>query len=223
MDAPTKPRCIRHPDDPEADDCDRCGAFACDACLKFFEHKYLCVDCVGRELAALPHLESRAGPANALLIVCAGFDVLRFFAGGGGSGFAGSLPEFAYIVSGVVFLRWYSLAVSLANRLGVGPGATPSSATVAWFLPFVGWVQPFEHARMMLRQLNRPTRLIDVWQLGYVGSNILAIALFRAESNSLALGFLVVDFIAALSARKVVALLTAAISERRTPSAAPQP
>jgi hypothetical protein len=217
----TAPRCRRHPEDPEADDCDRCGAFACDACLKFFENKYLCVDCVGRELASLPPLEGRARAARTLLLACAVFDALAVFTPVfTDRTVAGVLYPVTVAACGVTFLYWYALAVRVANRLEVGPGASPWAATGSWLFPLVGWVRPFEHVRLMLRQLGRHQGAVTPWQLLFVGSNLAAMLTFRAQQPFVAVAWLALDFSAALAARRVVLLLTTALSQRRSARAA---
>ena len=205
----TTPRCRLHPEDPEADDCDRCGAFACDACLSFYEQKYLCPDCTTRELEELPAIEPRADKARLFLLLMLILDAFALLPG------VPALSGLLAIPTGILFLRWYVVMISLSNRLNVGPGVNNWSAVASWLLPFVGWVRPFDHMRQILKGLGTAWSGMTAWQLTWFASGVVSLMTLRASSPELDLAFATLDLCAAVLARNAVSELTSRLVEKR--------
>jgi hypothetical protein len=222
--APTNAQCAKHPERAAAATCDRCGTFACEACLSFpaAGGQRLCASCVALTGSGLPPLAPRAQLARVALLACGGLELVEAATslipgdiGAALQGLAGLGYLVSFICSAVVFCRWFHLAVRHATALGAHVGYTPAGAVGSWFIPFVNLVRPFQIARSMM-QSGTDSR-VGTWQALWIVGNVVGNISVRVDTPavSIASGLLMAG--AAFAATRVVEAITEANVARAEP------
>lgn len=129
-----------------------------------------------------------------------------------------------FIVTVVMFCRWFHLCVRHAAARGMNLGITPAGAVGSWFIPFVNLVRPFDLSRRMLACMDTDERfahngsLVGSWQALWIVGNVASNVSVRIDApiaeliaSSLLVG-------AAFACVRVINALTGTTSPRVAPA-----
>ena len=83
----------------------------------------------------------------------------------------------AFVAAGFAWLGWSSRTVDNEDGLGIGPSkVTPALAIAWWFLPIANLVMPYLVHKEIYQRYHRGllvgTRIVTLWWLVYLGSNV---------------------------------------------------
>lgn len=105
---------------------------------------------------------------------------------------AGLLYTIVFIVSGIVFIRWFRRAYYNLHQLTPYLKHTEGSAAWAWFVPIISFYKPFQimnelyqESRLLLlrnniaKEISTNTLYLRLWWAMWIISNILGHILFR--------------------------------------------
>ncbi len=194
--------CPTHPDRASLGECHRCGRFMCGLCRSGDGR---CVDCVARSQTELPDAAPRASAAVVVLFINVAADGLdAIFSALNLSRGTPSNPEqlsildvfegllglgqaVLFIVTVVLFLRWWHLMARHALARGIPLGATPGWAVGYWFVPFVNLARPYRIAKTVADGLG-VTAPLGVWWGLWIASNIIANASARLNLSDATAG-----------------------------------
>jgi len=81
-----------------------------------------------------------------------------------------SLPHLAAsLFAGIVFLRWFHLAVRWGHAVGAPVSESPAAAVGSFFIPIMGLFVPYRISRALSE-----TAPVDSWQRLWIGSQLAA-------------------------------------------------
>jgi hypothetical protein len=207
----TTATCAAHPDREAAGACERCGTFACSACLSLVGLERLCPACRARLGDALPSLTGRgrlAMPfvwATGVLGVLVSLGTLAVPQSAseedvGGVALATGCLALVYlgvfVVSIVLFCRWFHLLVRHAKARGQPLDVSPAAAVGSFFIPFVNLVRPYAIAKQIAQ--GEGVQLVTAWQAAWLGGNIISNVGNRMQSSATSQAGVVVDLIGSL-------------------------
>jgi hypothetical protein len=137
------------------------------------------------------------------------------FSGDRGFAFVRAYGDFVFlaasVVTGFFFLRWFHLAVQSVSDRGVDLGVSAFRAVTFWFIPIVNFIRPYQLIRQSLAALKAPARVVTVWQVCWFVGGVASI--WAAPRTLADVAITGLDIAAALLGARVVARLTAALSE----------
>ena len=217
--------CPKHANAPVLGTCSRCGAFGCTSCLESSGiGLWQCADCRMRSVSDLPSLGARARLAvmglyatGALDLFSSGLDAAVPSEEGVGAIFSGLLAIgylAVFILTIVLFCRWFHLSVRYAAARGVQLGVTPAGAVGSWFIPFVNLVRPFQIAKGLLEGAGSSSSSREAWQALWIIGNIAGNLSMRMDSKPLGLVSSLLMVGAAFLGAKVVGEITEGYEKR---------
>jgi hypothetical protein len=132
-----------------------------------------------------------------------------------------------FVVSIVLFCRWFHLLVRHARAQGRPLDVTPASAVGSFFIPFVNLYRPYAIAKQIAE--GEGAQRVATWQAAWLGGNIISNVGNRMQDGATRGAGLVIDLIgslailgAAWACGRVVDELTRT-TELTPPSASPGP
>jgi hypothetical protein len=102
-----------------------------------------------------------------------------------------------FIVSIVLFCRWFHLLVRHARAQGRPIDVTPASAVGSFFIPFVNLYRPYAIAKQIAE--GEGAQRVATWQAAWLGGNIISNVGNRMQDGATREAGLVIDLIGSLA------------------------
>lgn len=226
----TEAKCANHPDTAATETCPRCGTFSCDRCAA---PNRWCTACQQWARSNVPPLRDRAKIAVVLAWATAVTDVallalLAAWKHTGSAQLGSRYEQLDLVFSGVGFasnvalIVWLHRAIRHANARGIFVGISPREAVVAFFIPGVDLVRPFQAALRLSRAFAANAPIAAWWLIWALGSIAAWASLYLGEESPFALrlelAVLGLDLIGCAITAAVVTRITVASEARVSPS-----